>query len=212
MIWLKYVIVAAVAYLLGNISTGVIVSRAFSHTDIRKHGSGNAGATNMLRTLGWAPSLMTLAGDALKAVAAALIGRGIAGEIGTMIAGVCVILGHNWPVLLNFKGGKGIAASLGFIIVTDPIAALILFAQEIALIAVTRYVSVGSISSAILYPVITIIRHWGNAPRIITSLILGGLALFSHRANIARLISGNENRLDFGKIKEISKKKGEKRK
>lgn len=210
MIWLKYVIVAAVAYLLGNISTGVIVSRLFSHTDIRKHGSGNAGATNMLRTLGWAPSLITLAGDALKAVAAALIGRGIAGEAGTMIAGVCVILGHNWPALLNFKGGKGIAASLGFIIVTDPIAALILFVQEIALIAVTRYVSVGSISSAILYPVITIIRHWGNAPRIITSLILGGLALFSHRANIVRLISGNENRLDFGKIKEISKKKGEK--
>ena len=210
MIWLKYVIVAAVAYLLGNISTGVIVSRLFSHTDIRKHGSGNAGATNMLRTLGWAPSLMTLAGDALKAVAAALIGRGIAGEAGTMIAGVCVILGHNWPALLNFKGGKGIAASLGFIIVTDPIAALILFVQEIALIAVTRYVSVGSISSAILYPVITIIRHWGNAPRIITSLILGGLALFSHRANIVRLISGNENKLDFGKIKEISKKKGEK--
>lgn len=212
MMWLKYVACAVIAYLLGDISTGVIVSRFFSHTDIRKHGSGNAGATNMLRTLGWVPSLLTLAGDALKAVAAALIGGAIAGEIGTMISGVFVILGHNWPAFLGFKGGKGIAASWGFIIATDPITALILCAQEVALIAITRYVSVGSIISGILYPAITIIRHWGNAPRIITALILGGLAIFSHRANIMRLIRGNENRLDFGKIKEISKKKGEERK
>lgn len=212
MMWLKYSLAAVIAYLLGNISTGVIISRLFSHTDIRKYGSGNAGATNMLRTLGWAPSLLTLAGDALKAVAAALIGGWLAGEIGTMISGVCVILGHNWPVFFGFKGGKGIAASWGFIIATDPLAALILFVLEIAVIAFTRYVSVGSIMSGILYPIITIVHHWGNPPRIITSLILGALAIFSHRANIARLIAHSENRLDFGKIKEISKKKGEEKK
>lgn len=210
--WLKYIAAAVIAYLLGNISSGVIVSKTISHTDIREHGSGNAGTTNMLRTLGWVPSILTLLGDALKAVAAALIGRAIAGETGMMIGGVGVILGHNWPVFLGFRGGKGIASSWGFILVTDPVTALILFVQQVAIIAGTKYMSLGSISSAILYPVITIIRHWGNAPRIITACILGGLALFSHRANIARLIAGNENRLDFRKIKEISKKKGEERK
>ena len=96
--WLRYFLVAVIAYLLGNFSTGVVVSKAFAHTDIRTQGSGNAGATNVLRTYGWLPSVLTLVGDALKAIIAALLGRAIAGDTGMQIAGVATVIGHNWPV------------------------------------------------------------------------------------------------------------------
>lgn len=205
--WLRYAIVVAVAYMLGNISAGKIIASKIGHVDISKVGSGNAGTTNVLRTLGWVPSILTLAGDVLKAVVAALIGRAIQGETGMLIAGVAVMAGHIWPVVYNFKGGKGIAAAFGFIIFTDPLTALLLFAEQVAIIAATRYMSLGSIVSCVMYPVFTAIFHRGDVPRITVAVIMGALALFAHRGNIARLINHNENRLDFRKINEISKKK-----
>ena len=205
--WLRYVIIAAVAYMLGNISAGKIIAKKIGHVDISKVGSGNAGTTNVLRTLGWMPSILTLLGDVLKAVAAALIGRAIQGEAGMLIAGVAVVVGHIWPVVYGFKGGKGIAAAFGFIIFTDPLTALLLFVEQISIIAVTRYMSVGSIVSCVMYPVFTAVIHWGDTLRIAVAIIIGALALFAHRGNIVRLINRNENRLDFKKINEISKKK-----
>jgi glycerol-3-phosphate acyltransferase PlsY len=205
----RYAVVLAVAYLLGNISTGLIVSKAMANTDIRKHGSGNAGATNMLRTFGWLPSVLTLLGDVLKAVLATLFGRLIAGETGMLIAGISVIVGHNWPAFYGFRGGKGIAASLGLILVISPAIAAILFVVAVSIIALFRYMSVASIVAAFLYPVLTALFHPGDSARLIASVIVSLLALFSHRANIVRLIQGNENRLDFQKIREISGKKKE---
>ena len=209
MIYLRYAIIVVVAYLLGNISTGVIVSNAVAHKDIRKSGSGNAGATNMLRTYGWLPSVLTLAGDCLKAVIATLFGRLVGGEYGMLMAGVAVVVGHNWPVVYGFKGGKGIAASLGLVLVTSPLIAVILLVEQIAVVALTRYMSVASILSAILYPILTWAFHPHDTPRIVASVVVGALALFSHRANIARLLKRSENRLDFGKIRDISRKKRE---
>lgn len=205
--WLRYVIIVAVAYMLGNISAGKIIANKIGHVDISKVGSGNAGTTNVLRTLGWIPSILTLLGDVLKAVVAAIIGRAIQGEIGMLIAGVAVMVGHIWPVVYNFKGGKGIAAAFGFIIFTDPLTALLLFVEQISITAVTRYMSLGSIVSCVMYPVFTTIFHRGATLRIIVAIIMGALALFAHRGNIVRLINRNENRLDFKKINEISKKK-----
>ena len=207
-LWIRCLIIAVVGYALGNFATGVIVSKLLFHSDIRASGSGNTGATNMLRTRGWVPSVITLAGDILKAVIATLIGKGISGEIGMMVAGVAVIAGHNWPVVLGFRGGKGIAASLGFIIVTSPLTALILAVIEFGLIAATRVVSVGSIAASICYPIVTALLFPGNTARIVTAIIMAAMALFSHRANIARIFSGSENKLDFRKIHEISKRKG----
>lgn len=209
MIYLRYAIIVVVAYLLGNISTGVIVSNLVAHKDIRKSGSGNAGATNMLRTYGWLPSVLTLAGDCLKAVVATLIGKLVGGDYGMLMAGVAVVVGHNWPVFYGFRGGKGIAASLGLILVTSPLIALILLAEQVAVVALTRYMSVASIISAFLYPILTWIFYPHDLARIVASVVVGALALFSHRANIARLIQRNENRLDFGKIRDISRKKRE---
>lgn len=203
----KYALVVVIAYLLGNISAGKLVAKYIGHIDISKVGSGNAGTTNVLRTLGWVPSVMTLVGDVLKAIAAALIGKLIAGETGMLISGVGVIVGHIWPVVYKFKGGKGIAAAFGFIIFTDPLTALLLFVEQIAVIAVTRYMSLASILSCIMYPVFTMIFNWENKLQVIVACIMGALALFAHRSNIMRLINKNENRLDFKKINEISKKK-----
>ncbi|MBQ4089409.1 MAG: glycerol-3-phosphate acyltransferase [Clostridia bacterium] len=207
MIWLRYIIVIIVSYFLGTIAVGKIVAEKMGHIDISKVGSGNAGTTNVLRTLGWLPSILTLVGDILKAVISALLGKLIAGETGMLIAGVSVVVGHVWPVMRDFKGGKGIAAAFGFIIFTDPLTALLLFIEQISIIAFTRYMSLGSIVSCIMYPVFTIIFNWGHPVRIVVALLIGAIALYAHRPNIVRLINKNENRLDFKKINEISKKK-----
>lgn len=209
MIYLRYAIIAVVAYLLGNISTGIIISKLVAHTDIRSHGSGNAGATNMLRTFGWLPSVLTLMGDCLKAVIATFFGKLVGGDYGMLIAGVSAIIGHNWPVFYGFKGGKGIAASLGMIFVVSPMLAGILLLVEIIVVALTRYMSVASMFSAILYPILTFALYPHDLPRMIAAIIVCVLALFSHRVNIVRLIKGNENRLDFRKITDISRKKRE---
>ena len=207
MMILRYIIVIAVAYLLGNVSAGKIVAKRIGHIDISKVGSGNAGTTNVLRTLGWAPSVMTLLGDILKAVISALLGKLIVGETGMLIAGVGVVTGHIFPVFNNFKGGKGIAAAFGFIIFTDPLIALILFVAQVTVIVATRYMSLGSVMSCFFYPALVIAFHWGEPVNIVVALIIGALALNAHRPNIERLINRNENRLDFKKINEISKKR-----
>ncbi len=205
--YLLWILIAVIAYLLGNISTGLIVGKLFAHTDIRKVGSGNAGTTNVMRTLGWVPSVVTLLGDVLKAVAAVLIGKWIDPEVGKFIAGVAVVCGHNWPVFFGFKGGKGIAASLGAILMTDPIIAVLLLIIQFAILIPTKLMSLASITSAIAYPVLVAIFHWGEWGYILFGLILGAMAVYSHRSNIQRLLNKNENRLDFKKISEISRKK-----
>ena len=211
MIWLRYVIVFVAAYFMGNFFPGRIISSLMG-TDISKVGSGNAGTTNVLRTLGWVPSILTLLGDVAKAVLSALLGKLIAGETGMLVGGLGVVVGHIWPVIYSFRGGKGIAAAFGFIIFTSPWVALLLFVEQIAIIIGTRYMSLGSIVSCVMYPVWTVVFHWGNPMRIAVATAIGLMALFAHRANIGRLLSKSENRLDFKKITEISKKNMQKRK
>lgn len=206
MTFLKWILIAVAAYFLGNISTGLLVGRAVGHIDIRKTGSGNAGTTNIMRTLGWFPSVLTLLGDVLKAVIAVLFGCMLAGETGQYIAGVAVLLGHNWPVCFGFKGGKGMASSLGIIIATEPLLALVLFAVQVIILVVTKYMSVASLCTAVLYPVLVALLHHDNAAYVIFAVIAGALAVFSHRGNIRRLMTHTENKLDFSKITAISKK------
>ena len=209
MIWLKYLLIAVICYFLGNISTGLLIGKLTAQIDIRQHGSGNAGTTNVMRTLGWVPSLLTLAGDVLKAVLAVVIGRAIAGEIGWIVGAVAVLLGHNWPVLFGFKGGKGIATSFGVIMVINPWIGLTLLASVIVIIAITRYMSVASIFASVEYSVLmifTYMHHEEATMYIAFALVFSALALFSHRSNIQRLLHHEENRLDFAKINKISRK------
>ena len=141
----RYIICAVLAYLLGSISSGILLTRG-TGTDIRKEGSGNTGASNALRVFGMRVGLITFICDVLKAVAAVLIGMALAGEYGGMIGGLFVIIGHNWPVFYGFKGGKGVACSVAVIVFVDPLWGIISVLLCIGVIALTRYISLGSMT------------------------------------------------------------------
>ena len=209
-IWLKYLLIAVVGYLLGNISVGILVAKLYGIKDIRKVGSGNAGSTNVLRNLGWLPSVLTLVGDCLKSFIAAKLGQCLTGDVGLLIGGTAAILGHDFPVFFKFKGGKGIAASLGMILTINPWLGIGLTAVVVLIAALTGYVSLGSITVSFLYPICIAILMRGNAhygAYIIFSIFAGLLSLFCHRKNIQRLLHHEENKLDFKKISRLSKKK-----
>ena len=206
---IKCILSAVIGYLLGNIPSGVLISKGYGIRDIRKHGSGNSGTTNVLRTLGWPPSVLTLAGDCLKGYVACLIGRWLAGDAGLLLGGIFAILGHDFPAFMGFRGGKGIATSLGMIIAINPWIALALLVVQIVAVALTRYMSVASLITTVAFPVLTAILERGreNFPMfMVAACVASALSLFGHRSNIKRLIHGEENRLDFEKISQISQK------
>ena len=205
----RYLIAAVIGYLLGCISSGVLIGKAFGLKDIRKVGSGNAGTTNVLRNLGWLPSVLTLLCDCLKGYVACLIGKRLGGDAGMLIGGVAAILGHDFPVFFGFKGGKGIATSLGVIIAIHPLLALALLAVQILAVALTRTMSVASLITTVAFPVLTALlfrQRESYALRVVTSLVMSALSLYGHRGNIARLLRGEENKLDFRKIAEKSRR------
>lgn len=209
-IWLKYLLIAVVGYLLGNISVGILVAKLYGIKDIRKVGSGNAGSTNVLRNLGWLPSVLTLVGDCLKSFIAAKLGLALAGEVGLLIGGTAAILGHDFPVFFKFHGGKGIAASLGMILTINAWLGIGLTAIVILVAALTGYVSLGSVTVSIIYTPIIAVLLRGNPHYWVYigfSIFASLLSLFCHRKNILRLIHHEENKLDFKKISKLSKKK-----
>lgn len=208
MVW-KIILSAVLGYLLGCIPTGVLVARIYGVRDIRTLGSGNSGTTNVLRNLGWLPSVLTLVGDCLKGYAACLIGKQLGGDAGMLVGGLCAILGHDFPVFMGFKGGKGIATSLGLIIAINPWLALALLAVQIVAVALTRYMSVASLITTVAFPILVCFteRSRENFPLFLgAACIASVLSLFGHRGNIQRLIRGEENRLDFVKIGKVSEK------
>ena len=205
-----YIIIAIIAYAIGSINFSVIFSRKFAGFDVREKGSGNAGTTNMLRSVGKKAAAITLVCDILKGVVSILIALLISkivkeadGSLLVQIAGVCVIIGHTFPIFFEFKGGKGIATSLGILIMTNWQIGLICLVFALVLMILTRMVSVGSIAAAILYPVLTLFlgsEHYiveGNY--FIYSIILAVIILFNHRSNIKRLLNGTENKISFKK-------------
>ena len=208
MVW-KIILSAVLGYLLGCIPTGVLVARIYGVRDIRTLGSGNSGTTNVLRNLGWLPSVLTLVGDCLKGYVACLIGKQLGGDAGMLVGGLCAILGHDFPVFMGFKGGKGIATSLGLIIAINPWLALALLAVQIIAVALTRYMSVASLITTVAFPILVIFTERGreNFPLFLGAACIASLlSLFGHRGNIQRLIRGEENRLDFVKIGKVSEK------
>ena len=203
---LKLILVIVLSYLLGSVSVGVIVSKAYGNIDIRSQGSGNIGMTNVMRTLGWLPSFITFAGDVLKGFLASYIGKLIAGDIGMHVGGVMVIVGHNWPVFFSFKGGKGMSTSLGSLLMADWRIGLILLGVQIVIVLITGLMSAASITTAILLPIVTALFHHDDWKYIVFSIIAMLLAVYSHRRNIDRLSKGTENKLDAKKITQTSKR------
>ncbi|MBQ6998277.1 MAG: glycerol-3-phosphate 1-O-acyltransferase PlsY [Clostridia bacterium] len=200
------VISGVIAYLLGSMNTSMLVSK-FMGKDVRKEGSGNAGATNTLRVFGKGAAAVVVLGDALKGVIAVLIARilvGIFAAVGEIVspaytAAFCVVLGHNFPLYFGFKGGKGIMTSAAVIFMLDWRIGLIVLVCAIAVMAITRYVSLGSCIACIIFPVAVILFHSDDALFIVLSLAMAVLALFMHRANIVRLIKGTESKINFKK-------------
>lgn len=192
---LNYIIVAVLAYLLGSISFGMIVAKLAGGPNLREVGSKNTGATNVLRVMGLKIGLIVFVLDILKALIACIIGRVWLGLNGAMLAGLAVVIGHNWPCFFQFKGGKGVASTLAVMLLTFPIPAVICYVVAIALIAITKYVSLGSITLAALFAILVIATNWTNWLVILWVLIIAGLLIWRHHANIGRLLHGTENKL-----------------
>ena len=204
-----YILMAIIAYAIGSINFSVIFSRKFAGFDVREKGSGNAGSTNMLRSVGKKAALITLICDILKGIVAIgialIIGKMVAdvqASLLVQIAGIAVVIGHTFPIFFEFRGGKGVATSLGVLLMTNWQIGLICLVFALVLMALTRVVSMGSIAAAILYPVLTlfITSHYiveGNY--FIYSVILAIIVAFNHRANIKRILNGTENKLSFKK-------------
>ena len=192
---LNYIIVAVLAYLLGSISFGMIVAKLAGGPNLREVGSKNTGATNVLRVMGLKIGLIVFVLDILKALIACIIGRVWLGLNGAMLAGLAVVIGHNWPCFFQFKGGKGVASTLAVMLLTFPIPAIICYVVAIVLIATTKYVSLGSITLAALFAILVIATNWANWLVILWVLIIAGLLIWRHHANIGRLLSGTENKL-----------------
>lgn len=193
---MRYIIIAIICYFIGSISSSYIIGRIGSNIDIRQYGSGNLGATNTLRVLGLKAGIGVLLADFLKGMAATFIGLGIGGEIGGMIGGMAAILGHNWPIFLEFRGGKGIATSLGLIFTLFPRIGVILVILGVIIIILTRYVSLASLIGSIIFPILISIFNY-DLVYIIGSIVISGLAIYRHRSNISRLLKGKENKISF---------------
>ncbi|HAL10999.1 MAG TPA: acyl-phosphate glycerol 3-phosphate acyltransferase [Ruminococcaceae bacterium] len=198
MIW-RYLLCAAAAYLLGSISTGVLVSHRLFHDDVRKYGSGGTGATNMLRTYRLKAALITFAGDALKAALAVGLGRFLAGFDGGCLAAVFAVIGHMWPLYFGFRGGKGIACTVGAVAVLSPILLIPLVVLWAVPVALSRCISLGSILAAIgLTPAVALWCHGqGLAPAfpVGCAAVITLLILWAHRENMVRLAQGKENKI-----------------
>lgn len=196
---LRYILCAVAAYLLGSISTGVLLSRRLFHDDVRKHGSGGTGATNMLRTYRLKAALLTFAGDAAKAALAVGLGLLLAGREGGCIAAVFAVVGHMFPLYFGFRGGKGIACTVGAIAVLYPILLLPLAVLWAVPVLLSRCISLGSIiAGAALTPAVALWCHGqGIAPAIPVgcAAAMTLLILWAHRENMVRLARGEENKI-----------------
>ena len=211
MIIIKLVIVAIISYLLGSCNFGVIISKSLKKEDIRESGSGNAGTTNMMRTYGKTLGILTIIGDIAKVFVAIWIAFKIMSVEETKMifdrisdnpqyvlksfAGLFAVAGHIFPCFFKFKGGKGVATSGGMVIMIDWRIALILFAIFVLTILITRYVSLGSIIMAVLYPVFMGLFH-KDAGLVIISLVFTLIVVTAHRENIKKLINHTENKIE----------------
>ncbi len=211
-----YIVMLLIAYVIGSINFSVIFSKKFAGFDVREKGSGNAGSTNMLRSVGKGAAALTLICDILKGVVAISIAiilgnmfKDTNKELLVQIAGIAVVIGHTFPIFFGFKGGKGVATSLGILLMSNWQIGLICLVFALILMILTRMVSLGSCAAAVLFPVLTLFINdnytvltegKNGTTYFIYSLILAIIVLFNHRSNIKRILNGTESRL--GKSKE----------
>lgn len=206
-----FIAAAAQAYLLGSVDTGILVSKYIYHDDVRNHGSGAAGMTNMLRTFGKKAAALTALGDVLKGVAAVCVGRWLFSHLptdsslsvylGAYIAAICAVIGHSKPIYFGFKGGKGVLVAAGAILATQPVLIPVLAAIFLLCLVPTGMVSLGSIAMAAAYPFLTLgwcvlnkLSTGDCAVCFIGAAVIGCMVIYMHRSNIKRIKEGKEYR------------------
>jgi len=207
---MTYLLLIVLAYLIGAIPTAIIVGKVVRGIDIRQHGSGNAGGTNVFRVLGWQPGVLVMLFDVFKGFVAAewiplLAGTNLSIPFAALqlLCGIAAIVGHIWTVFAGFRGGKGVGTAAGMLLALHPLAVLICFAIFLVVLFATRIVSISSISGAVAFPLLlTWFRYLGKPVAdslYYFSFFAAALIIFTHRSNIRRLLNGTENK--FGKKK-----------
>ncbi len=202
---LAFLLVGVIGYLLGSLNFGVIISKYKYGDDVRTHGSGNGGTTNMMRVYGKKAALFTFVGDLMKAVISVLIGRLLCGVYGAYLAGLLCMVGHAYPCFFGFRGGKGVAVAAAVILCTNPIVFLILLLLFVVIVGMTKYISLGSILCMLMYPVILsnvqAVMHVGDSNgrnlSVIFAVLMTCLVVWLHRSNIKRLHDHTENKFSF---------------
>jgi glycerol-3-phosphate acyltransferase PlsY len=194
------IVFAIAAYLVGSLSFAVIVSRAFSLPDPHSYGSGNPGATNVLRTGKKLAAALTLAGDTGKGALAVLLARNFAADYGVGMDGVALVavavfLGHLWPVFFRFKGGKGVATALGILVAVNLWLGVATLASWLVIVAIFRMVSLASIIAALFAPFYTAWLFGTASPLLPGVLVIAALLIYRHKENIRRLLAGSESRI-----------------
>ncbi|GIP25570.1 glycerol-3-phosphate acyltransferase [Paenibacillus sp. J23TS9] len=197
------IIAIVLSYLLGSVSFSVVLAKMLKGIDIRQHGSGNAGATNTLRILGKGPAIVVLLLDVLKGIVAVWVGRwlGDGNEWIPALCGIAAIIGHNWPIYFHFRGGKGIATTIGVMATLSFVPALCAGAIAILLIVITRYVSLGSLVFVALTPISLLISGliFGFDWSVFwSSFVICLFAFWRHRSNIVKIVQGRENKIGSG--------------
>jgi glycerol-3-phosphate acyltransferase PlsY len=190
----KYIIAGIISYLIGSVSAAYLVCKKYYGLDIRKYGSGNPGTTNVFRVVGKKAAAIVYVADFMKGFLVALIAKLIWGDTLGLFCGLFVIIGHDWSLFLNFNGGKGIATSMGVAFALAPKAAVFSTAVGIIAIAATRYVSLGSILGSGSFPVFLMIMKYPSV-FVTYGLLIAIIAIYRHKSNIKRLISGKEHKL-----------------
>lgn len=188
-------VAVVLSYLLGSVSFSIVIAKWVKGIDIRNHGSGNAGATNTLRVLGKGPAFFVIFLDIAKGIAAVFLGDALSdNEWIPILSGLAAIVGHNWPIWFRFKGGKGIATTIGVLATLVFFPALYAGILAILLIVITRYVSLGSLVFAALTPIFIILLQY-DLPLLTCALVIAIFAFVRHRSNIVKLLRGTENKL-----------------
>ena len=200
--WFNIIITIFTAYLLGNLNGAVMISHLIANEDVRTHGSGNAGLTNFIRNYGAASSLLVIATDVGKAYLACMVGGRLLAPYGLEVTGralgaLCVILGHDFPALLGFKGGKGILSGWFIAWVIDWRIGLMIAIVFFTAYLLTQYVSLGSVLAAVTFGVGFIIFHHDNVSVMLGGIFMGLLTVFMHRGNLMRLIRGEESKTNL---------------
>lgn len=197
---MKLFLPAILGYVLGSVPIGFLVARYWGHIDIRQYGSGNIGTTNVFRTLGFYPGSMVLIGDIGKGVIAVLLGKWLGGEQAALLAGLAAILGHSWSIFLSFKGGRGVATGAGVFLALTPKVILIAALIWILVIAITGYVSLGSIIAAGSLPILMLIFRESSI-LLFFACIAVLFVIYRHRPNIKRLLDGTEHKFRIKPMK-----------